>query len=34
MQTLEEILDICAMPYAEALALISSLKEMGVIEFE
>ena len=34
MQTLEEILDICAMPSAEALALISSLKEMGVIEFE
>jgi hypothetical protein len=34
MQTLEEILDICAMPTAEALALISSLKEMGVIEFE
>jgi hypothetical protein len=33
-QTLEEILDICAMPTAEALALISSLKEMGVIEFE
>lgn len=33
-QTLEEILDICAMPSAEALALISSLKEMGVIEFE
>ena len=34
MQTLEEILDICAMPSAEALALISRLKEMGVIEFE
>lgn len=33
-QTLEEILDICAMPSAEALALIASLKEMGVIEFE
>jgi hypothetical protein len=33
-QTLEEILDICAMPTAEALALISSLKETGVIEFE
>jgi hypothetical protein len=34
MHTLEEILDICAMPSAEALALISSLTEMGVIEFE
>ena len=34
MQTLEEILDICAMPSAEALSLISTLKEMGVIEFE
>ncbi len=34
MQTLEEILDICAMPSAEALSLISKLKEMGVIEFE
>jgi hypothetical protein len=34
MQTLEEILDICAMPSAEALGLISNLKEMGVIEFE
>jgi hypothetical protein len=34
MQTLEEILDICAMPSAEALALISTLQEMGVIELD
>ena len=34
MQTLEEILDVCAMPAAEALALIANLKAMGVIEFE
>jgi hypothetical protein len=34
MQTLEEILDICAMPPAEALELIANLKAMGVIEFE
>jgi hypothetical protein len=34
MQTLEEILDICAMPPLEALDLIGKLKEMGVIEFE
>ncbi len=34
MQTLEEILDICAMPSAEALELFANLKEMGVIEFE
>jgi len=34
MQTLEEILDVCAMPPAEALDLIANLKEMGVIEFE
>lgn len=34
MQTLEEILDICAMPAVEALGLISNLREMGVIEFE
>ncbi len=34
MQTLEEILDVCAMPAAEALALIENLEEMGVIEFE
>lgn len=34
MQTLEEILDICAMPAAQALELFASLREMGVIEFE
>ena len=34
MQTLEEILDICAMPLHEALELITNLKELGVIEFE
>ncbi|MBX3189338.1 MAG: hypothetical protein KF819_20105 [Labilithrix sp.] len=34
MQTLEEILDICAMPPVEALDLIGKLREMGVIEFE
>ena len=34
MQTLDEILDICAMPSAEALELIANLKAMGVIEFE
>lgn len=34
MQTLEEILDVCAMPTDEALALITSLQEMGVIELE
>lgn len=34
MQTLEEILDICAMPATEALGLISNLRAMGVIEFE
>lgn len=34
MQTLEEILDVCAMPATEALELIEELKEMGVIEFE
>lgn len=34
MQTLEEILDICAMPSAEALDLFANLKTMGVIEFE
>jgi len=34
MQTLEEILDVCAMPAAEALALIANLKALGVIEFE
>lgn len=34
MQTLEELLDVCAMPAAEALALVANLKDMGVIEFE
>ncbi len=34
IQTLEEILDVCAMPTDEALALITSLKEMGVIALE
>lgn len=34
VQTLEEILDVCAMPASEALELIAKLKEMGVIEFE
>lgn len=34
MQTLEEILDVCAMPATEALALIENLTQMGVIEFE
>ena len=34
MQTLEEILDVCAMPAEEALALIANLKASGVIEFE
>jgi hypothetical protein len=34
MQTLEEILDICAMPPVEALGLISKLRAMGVIELE
>ena len=34
MQTLEEILDVCAMPATDALELIERLKEMGVIEFE
>jgi hypothetical protein len=34
MHTLEDILDVCAMPAAEALSLISSLREMGVIELE
>jgi hypothetical protein len=34
MQTLEEILDVCAMPATEALDLIAKLKQMGVIEFE
>ena len=34
MQTLEEILDVCAMPPTEALHLIGKLTQMGVIEFE
>ena len=34
IQTLEEILDVCAMPTAEALELIERLKRMGVIDFE
>lgn len=34
MQTLEELLDVCAMPAEEALALIANLKALGVIEFE
>jgi hypothetical protein len=34
MQTLEEILDICAMPPAEALELIANLTTMGVIELD
>ncbi|MDB4944094.1 MAG: hypothetical protein JWP97_3628 [Labilithrix sp.] len=34
MQTLEEILDVCAMPPLEALDLIRKLEEMGVIAFE
>lgn len=34
MQTLEEILDVCAMPTDEALALITAMQEMGVIELE
>ena len=34
MQTLEEILDVCAMPADEALELIEKLREMGVLAFE
>lgn len=34
MQTLEEILDVCAMPATEALSLFANLKSLGVIEFE
>jgi len=34
MQTLEELLDVCAMPATEALALIAKLEKMGVIELE
>ena len=33
-QTLEEILDICAMPTTDALGLIEGLQAMGVIEFD
>ena len=32
MTSLEEILDECAMPPVEALALIANLEETGVIE--
>jgi len=34
MQTLEEILDVCAMPAAEALEVIEHLSSLGVIEFD
>ena len=34
MQTLEEILDVCAMPATEALELLEKLRNLGVIEFE
>jgi hypothetical protein len=34
MQTLEEILDVCAMPAAEALALFANLEALGVIALE
>jgi hypothetical protein len=34
MQTLEEILDVCAMPSEEALEVIEQLKSLGVIEFD
>jgi len=34
MQTMEEILDVCAMPAGEALDLIEKLKELGVIVIE
>lgn len=34
MQTMEEILDVCAMPPKEALELIRTLVDMGVIEIE
>ena len=34
MQTMEEILDVCAMPPNEALELIRSLVDLGVIEIE
>ena len=34
MQTMEEILDVCAMPPNEALELIRALVDLGVIEIE
>jgi hypothetical protein len=34
MQTLEEILDVCAMPGPEALDLVVTLVNLGVIEFD
>jgi hypothetical protein len=34
MQTLEEILDVCAMPAAEALEVIEHLQSLGVIEYD
>jgi hypothetical protein len=34
MQTMEEILDVCAMPQTEALELIRTLVDMGVITIE
>lgn len=34
MHSLEEILDICAMPQVEALEIIANLEALGVIEFE
>ena len=34
IQTLDEILDVCAMPATEALELLAQLTDMGVIEFD
>jgi len=34
MQTVEEILDVCAMPAAEALEILEQLRELGVIQFD
>lgn len=34
MQTLEEILDVCAMPAPEALEIVAQLVQLGVIEFD
>lgn len=34
IQTMEEILDVCAMPESEALALFEKLRVMGVIEID